>query len=73
MKASINQQAGKAWDEVRESRPRRPNIRPAQTPVEKLMYQARNKVRDSQYGKQANLRINMNWADSSLYITDMTD
>ena len=73
MQSSIDQKHGNDWDEweVRENRPKRPNNRPEQTPVEKLMYQARNKVRDSQYGKQANLRINMNWSESSLYVTDM--
>ena len=74
MNASINVKGGNVLDnwEVRENRSRRPNNRPGQTPVETLIHQARNKVREAQCGKLANVRINMNWFDRSLYVTDMT-
>ena len=72
MTASINLKSGNAWDEweIQENRPKRPS-RPEQTPVERLMYQARDKVMDSDIGKQSNVRINMNWSYRSLHAADM--
>ena len=72
MTSSIAMGAGVWADrEARKNRPRRPNNRPEQTPVERLMHQARNKVRYATMWQNAGIRISMNWHRSAHSVTNM--